>query len=133
MHKTVATMCPTIAAPCPQLPKFDWGQKNAFCNLCGKHVHNLSAMTRAEQDHLLHSQASPCVRYARLIPVAVLLLATSGAILAQENTDDAELGPVQITGGRIRGSSLEPMFLQSELDADTPLDEANAEKSDEKH
>lgn len=131
MHESVATMCPTIAAPCPQLPKFDWGQKNAFCNLCGKHVHNLSAMTRAEQDNLLHSQASPCIRYARLIPVAVLLLATSGAILAQDTPDSENLGPIEVLGGRRSGPILEPMFLQSELDADTPLDEANAEKSDE--
>ena len=140
MRKPIATMCSRIDAPCQQLPKFEWGQKRAFCDLCGKHVHNLSAMTRAEQDHLFNSQASPCIRYARLIPVAVLLLATSGAILAQDTPDSENLGPIEVLGGRRNGPILEPMFLQSEIDADMALfvpssdiDATNKVEPDESH
>jgi hypothetical protein len=138
MRKPIATMCPRIDAPCQQLPKFESAQKSAFCDLCGKHVHNLSAMTRPEQDQLFETQAHPCIRYARLIPATVLLLATSGPILAQESqaarsavdkhesaAQDEELEEIVVTGGGGRGPRLEPMFLQSELDADMALDDTN--------
>ena len=133
MSQPIATLCPRIDTPCQQLPMFNWGQKRAFCDLCGKHVHNLSAMTRREQDQLFVSQANPCVRYARLIPAAVLLIATSGSILAQESSEDEVLQPIEVTGGGIRGGGLEPMFLQSELDSDAALDDANTGESNEKH
>lgn len=134
MRKPIATMCPRIEAPCQQLPKFAWGQKRAFCDLCGKSVHNLSAMTRAEQDQLFETQASPCIRYARLIPAAVMLLASANPIFAQETTEQIEeLEPIQVMGGRIKMQSLEPMFLQSELDTDVTLDATNKAESDESH
>jgi hypothetical protein len=126
MHKPIATMCPRIDTPCQQLPKFEWGQKRAFCDLCGKHVHNLSAMTRAEQDRLFETQAHPCIRYARLIPAAVLLLASSGPILAQDSAEQVEeLDEIVVTGGGPRGPRLEAIFLQSELDTNTALDETS--------
>ncbi len=141
MRKSIATMCPRIEAPCQQLPKFAWGQKRAFCDLCGKSVHNLSAMTRAEQDQLFETQASPCIRYARLIPAAVMLLASANPIFAQETTEqDEELSEVVVTGGGGRGPRLEPMFLQSELDTDMALfvptsdtDATNKVESNESH
>ena len=142
MRKPIATMCPRIDAPCQQLPKFEWGQKRAFCDLCGKNVHNLSAMTPAEQDRLFEVQGSPCIRYARLIPAAVMLLASANPIFAQETTEQMEeLDEVVVTGGGMRrGPSLEPMFLQSELDADMALfmptsdiDATNKVESDESH
>ena len=132
MSQPIATLCPRIDTPCQQLPNFEWGQKRAFCDLCGKHVHNLSALTRREQDQLFVTQANPCIRYARLIPAAVMLIATSGSILAQENTDEEVLQPVQVMGGR-RGRTLEPMFLQSELDTETALDDSSTVESNEKH
>ena len=134
MSQPIATLCPRIDAPCRQLPKFEWGQKRAFCDLCGKHVHNLSAMTRPEQDQLFISQAAPCIRYARLIPAAVMLIATSGSILAQESAEQTEdLDEIVVTGGRIRGPVLETIFLQSELEVETALDDANTIESNEKH
>lgn len=133
MSKPVATFCPKIDAPCAQLPRFARGQKRAFCDLCGKHVHNLSAMKLGERDQLFASQVNPCIRYARLIPAAVLLLGSAGPILAQENSQDEVLQPVEVMGGRIRGSSLEPMFLQSELDDEATLDDSSNSESNEKH
>ena len=134
MRKPIATMCPRLDAPCQQLPKFEWGQKRAFCDLCGKHVHNLSAMTPGEQNRLFETHASPCIRYARLIPAAVMLLASANPIFAQETTEQSEeLGPIQVMGGRIKMRSLEPMFLQSELDTDMALDDTNKVESDESH
>ena len=134
MSQPIATLCPRIDTPCQQLPNFEWGQKRAFCDLCGKHVHNLSAMTRREQDQLFVSQANPCIRYARLIPATVMLIATSGSILAQESAEQTEdLGEIVVTGGGIRGPGLETIFLQSELDVDTSLDDANTVESNEKH
>ena len=141
MRKPIATMCPRIEAPCQQLPKFEWGQKSAFCDLCGKHVHNLSALTPAEQNRLFETQASPCIRYARLIPAAVMLLASTSPIFAQETAEqDEELSEVVVTGGGGRGPRLEPMFLQSELDADmavfmptSDIDATNKVESDENH
>lgn len=134
MRQPKANLCPQIDKPCQQLPHFDWGQKRAFCDLCGKNVHNLSAMTVLEQQQLFNTQARPCIRYARLIPAVVMLLGTSGISMAQDSEEDVALEPVQIRGGVIASRPiLEPMFLQSELAADPALDEANKGETNENH
>ena len=71
----IHTQCPRIESPCAQLPAFAPGQKSAFCDLCQKRVHNLSAMSARERAALLAGGGPLCVRYARLIPAAALLLA----------------------------------------------------------
>ncbi len=134
MSKPIATFCPKIDAPCAQLPTFERGQKRAFCDLCGKHVHNLSAMTLREHDQLFASKVNPCIRYARLIPTAVLLLAGSGWIHAQETSEQEEVfDQIIVTGGMRVAPSLEPMFLQSELDSEAALDDTSNGDSNEKN
>ena len=94
---TIHTQCPRIESPCAQLPAFAPGQKSAFCDLCQKRVHNLSAMTSREGAALLAGGESLCVRYARLIPAAALLLASHG-LPAQDSEDEGELEVIQVTG-----------------------------------
>jgi hypothetical protein len=118
-----ATLCPEITSPCAQLPQFAPGQKRAFCQLCCKQVHNLSAMTLTEQTQLYETQANACVRYARLVPAAILLLSSASAVLAQDgDTDNVKLEEVTVVGGG-RGPYVESVFLQSDLDDDVSLDD----------
>src|SRR4051812_9906801 len=55
-----------VGTPCDQ----DWSamagdERRRFCAGCGKHVHNLSAITRAEAERLVCEQAGNlCVRFA---------------------------------------------------------------------
>lgn len=117
---TIHTQCPRIELPCAQLPAFAPGQKSAFCDLCQKRVHNLSAMTSRERAALLAGGESLCVRYARLIPAAALLLASHG-LSAQDSEDEGELEVIQVTGGGIR-VAMEPVFLESEVEDDAWMD-----------
>ena len=117
---TIHTQCPRIELPCAQLPAFAPGQKSAFCDLCQKRVHNLSAMTSRERASLLAGGESLCVRYARLIPAAALLLASHG-LSAQDSEDEGELEVIQVTGGGIR-VTMEPVFLESEVEDDAWMD-----------
>jgi hypothetical protein len=56
-----------VASPC----EADWNampgdQQRRFCGDCGKHVYNLSAMTRPEAEQFLHEAAgTKCLRYFR--------------------------------------------------------------------
>jgi hypothetical protein len=55
-----------VASPCER----SWNEmrgdaQTRFCDHCGKHVHNLSAMTRSDAEKLIcESAGSLCVRYA---------------------------------------------------------------------
>jgi hypothetical protein len=122
--------CPQIASPCQQLPTFALGQKTAFCALCSKNVHNLSAMDNSEQAALFATKADACIRYARLIPIAVLLISGANAVHAQDAaTQNEELSEVVVTGGG-RGPYLERVFMQSEVSQDAVLDDAAAGSKD---
>lgn len=117
----IHTRCPRIESPCAQLPAFAPGQKSAFCDLCQKRVHNLSAMSARERAALLAGGGPLCVRYARLIPAAALLLA-SQAGLAQDSEDEApQMDIIEVTGGGIR-VAMEPVFLESEVEDDAWMD-----------
>lgn len=115
----IHTQCPRIESPCAQLPAFAPGQKSTFCDLCQKRVHNLSAMTGRERAALLGSGGPLCVRYARLIPAAALLLASQGA-LAQDVEGDSEQMEVVMVGGA--STVMEPVFLESEVEDDAWMD-----------
>jgi len=127
--------CPVVGEPCKQGPQFIHGQKTGFCDLCQKNVHNLSALTPMQRGKLLGSGENICVRYVRMVPATVLLLAVAAADAADatktmsqsdsEMHSSREMVSEQILGrlisvqGTVR---LEPMFLESELDdADEPL------------
>lgn len=131
----IHTLCPRIESPCTQLPKFAPGQKSAFCDLCSKHVHNLSALTAGERRSLLEREAHPCVRYARWLPVAALVAVgsmnaaaqESAGTDAQENSDNVAMEMVEVTGGGIRGVA-DLVFLESEVEGDESwLDDVSAE------
>lgn len=117
----IHTQCPRIESPCAQLPAFAPGQKSTFCDLCQKRVHNLSAMTTRERAALLAGGGPLCVRYARLIPAAALLLASHGAMAQDSEEEGSQMEVVEITGGGIR-TVTEPMFLQSETEDDAWMD-----------
>ncbi len=122
--RVVKTQCPRVDSPCPQLPKFERGQKSAFCGLCQTQVHNLSAMSTAERACLLGAAGPMCVRYSMLLPAAAMLLA-SGAAMAQdseENEDTARMDTVEVTGGGI-GRVTETVYLESEESDDAWMDE----------
>ncbi len=55
-----------IPTPCDT----DWSKmtgdaQKRFCDACGKHVHNLSAMSRDEAERLVNSSEKICVQFAR--------------------------------------------------------------------
>jgi hypothetical protein len=55
-----------VASPCPA----EWSamagdERRRFCTQCGKHVHNLSAMTAIEIEQLLEEDRNRCVRFYR--------------------------------------------------------------------
>jgi len=93
MANSTSRLCPRVDSPCSTPPTFAKGQKSAFCSSCQKDVHNLSALTAGAQQKLLAGGAQLCVRYVRLLPVAVMLVAMEGA-QAQEtsSTDPAAQG-----------------------------------------
>lgn len=111
--------CPRITSPCTQKLEFARGQQTAFCGLCQKHVHNLSAMSAAERAQLWLREQSPCIRYVRLMPAAVLVLASAGA--SGNEDDQSKLAPkelpmetVSVVGGI--GAPVEDVFLMSEVE-----------------
>jgi hypothetical protein len=55
-----------VASPCEKSwDEMSGDAQRRFCDHCGKHVHNLSAMTRSEAEKLIcESAGSLCVRYA---------------------------------------------------------------------
>jgi hypothetical protein len=65
-----------VREPCPR----DWDEmagdeRTRFCAGCGRHVHNLSAMTRDEAERVVCESAGRlCVRYERLASGAVRTL-----------------------------------------------------------
>ena len=122
----VLTRCPRIASPCEQLPTFERGQKQAYCSLCQKHVHNWSALSLGERARVLAEQAKPCVRYALWVPVSAALLL--GHAEAQDSKEAAPaLETVEIIGGAvIVDEPAATVFLESELPADAWLDEQEA-------
>jgi len=127
--------CPVVGEPCKQGPQFIHGQKTGFCDLCQKNVHNLSALTPMQRGKLLGSGENICVRYVRMVPATVLLLAVAAADAADAtktmSQSDSEMhSPREMVSEQILGRlisvqgtvRLEPMFLESELDdADEPL------------
>lgn len=54
-----------IPTPCPMLwENLDGDERKRFCDECGKHVHDLSALTRVEAEALLsENEAKLCVSY----------------------------------------------------------------------
>ena len=122
----VLTRCPRIASHCEQLPTFERGQKQAYCSLCQKHVHNWSALSLSERARVLAEQAKPCVRYALWVPVGAALLL--GHAQAQDSEEAAPaLETVEITGGTVlRHEPVVELFMESELAADEWLDEQEA-------
>lgn len=133
MVKSSARLCPRVDSPCSTPPTFAKGQKSAFCSSCQKDVHNLSALTAGAQQKLFASGAPLCVRYVRLLPVVVMLVAMEGAQAQETPSTDPqqsegteELREVVVGGG---GPYLESMFLQSDLDV--PLDDVLAGSVDD--
>ena len=67
-----------VKSPCPASWESMRGDdRTRFCEGCGRHVHNLSAMTRGEAESLLAECASAgrlCVRFARADDGAVQTL-----------------------------------------------------------
>lgn len=125
----IHTRCPRILSPCPQPPTFTAGVKSLHCVVCQKTVHNLSAMTAAERHALQASGGSACVRYARWMPLAMVLV--SGAVAAADTAgaqaDDAqdEMSEVMVGGAIL--DEWQSVFLETEieseddwLDADSP-------------
>lgn len=115
--------CPKIDRPCQTPPEFAPGQKQVFCSGCQKPVHNLAALTRQEQSDLLSQGKELCVRYRRLLPIAVVLLSSS--VVASEAlpaTQSKETEGVQIQHELMLGSVvdpssiLEPIFIESEVE-----------------
>ncbi len=121
MKKIEARLCPRVDSPCSTPPDFARGQVSAFCSGCQKTVYNLSAMTAPEQARLLTATEPLCVRYRNLLPAAAFAMAISSAANSAESTpapppeNKALPDVVMLTVGGA-GRSLEPMFLQSELD-----------------
>lgn len=113
--------CPRIEDPCLRPPVFARGQKQAFCSICQKHVHNLAALTPREQSTVLSQSGELCVRYRRLLPIAVVLLAST--VSAGEGNSQAppldanEAELVELVVGAISvDAALEPVFIESEID-----------------
>lgn len=112
-----ARLCPRIESPCQTPPVFARGEKRVFCSGCQKYVHNLAALTRDEQSSLLNRGQELCVRYRRLLPIAVVLLA--GAVTAGEDVQmlqNDEIMEQEMLGGTWpAGVPLEPVFIESEI------------------
>lgn len=108
------TSCPAIEAPCANLPSLARGQKVAFCTLCQKNVHNLSALAESERRSLLQSPQALCVRYALLIPA--LLIGGLNPVMAQDDSgEEVEvMDRMQVTGGRV--APPETVFRASDVD-----------------
>lgn len=120
------THCPRIASPCEQLPAFERGQKQAYCALCQKQVHNWNALSLGERARVLAAQVKPCVRYALWVPVGAALML--GHAEAQDSEEAAPaLETVEIIGGAvIVDEPAVTVFLESELPVDAWLDEQEA-------
>ena len=132
MVNSSARLCPRVDSPCSTPPTFAKGQKSAFCSSCQKDVHNLSALTAGAQQKLFASGAPLCVRYVRLLPVAVMLVAMEGAQAQETPSTDTQQSEgaeelIVVVGGA--GPYLESMFLQSDLD--TALDDVLASSVDD--
>lgn len=87
---------PELAFRCPRPPRFAADQRLAWCESCGKHVHNLSAISAREQEELIQAMPTACVSYNRprsLWPAAAAaLLLGSGMAMAQDQAapEDAQ-------------------------------------------
>ena len=131
--KTIeARLCPIIDSPCSTPPTFARGQVSAFCSGCQKTVYNLSAMTAPAQTQLLTANDSLCVRYRKILPAAAFALAIASgangaASVSEPPVEEELLKEVMFVGGG-RSRSLEPLFLESELDQS--LDEFDAQELD---
>lgn len=117
-------LCPRIESPCTTLPKFNHGQKSAFCGICQKTVYNLSAHSANEQRAVLAAVARPCVRYRHALTVAAVLAASSAPSFAQDASEESGLEPIMVTGGGAR-RTYEPVMLESEREEN--LDEPQAD------
>jgi hypothetical protein len=132
MKAIEARLCPIIDSPCSTPPTFARGQVSAFCSGCQKTVYNLSAMTAPAQTQLLTANDSLCVRYRKILPAAAFALAVSSvansgeAIVPPPPVGEEAMQEVYVGGGVSR--SLEPLFLESELDQS--LDEFDAQELD---
>lgn len=121
MKNIEARLCPRVDSPCSTPPEFVRGQVSAFCSGCQKTVYNLSAMTAPDQVQLLTATEPLCVRYRKLLPAAAFAMAIASAANSAESPpvppqeDEALQDNVMVTVGGA-GRSLEPMFLESELD-----------------
>ena len=89
-------------------------------------------MSAPAQAQLLTRAEPQCVRYRKIFPLTAIALAISSAATSAESIpvpseDEALQGLAMVTVGGA-GRSLEPMFLQSELDQS--LDDINASELD---
>jgi hypothetical protein len=55
-----------VASPCPvRWNELTGDDRTRACEMCGKHVHNLSAMTRSDAERALSDPAVECVTFLR--------------------------------------------------------------------
>lgn len=118
-------LCPRITSPCTQKLEFARGQRTAFCGLCQKNVHNISAMSASERAQLWVREQVPCIRYVALVPVAALALAATAQADEIEVTslEPVEVEATVIVGGI--GAPAEEIFLVSEGVDEPWLDETS--------
>ncbi len=107
--------CPRITSPCTQKLEFTRGQRTAFCGLCQKNVHNISAMSAPERAQLWARKQTPCVRYVRLIPAAVVVLSSVGVSASGAAESEISEEPMEwVEVGGVSGAPTEEIFLVSE-------------------
>lgn len=98
---------PAITSPCPRLPDIPIDAPQAWCTLCARPVHNLSALTQAARTELLQQSGPLCVSYRvtrrqlATLAMGTMLLATGTALSSDQRPDTAEApdGMVIVVGG----------------------------------
>ena len=127
---------PEIGFHCPRPPALARDQRSTWCNDCGKRVHNLSAMSAAEQQTLMSSKPNACISYRQkrsLIPAAVLLLAVASGQMMSTVSADEVIGqvpaeePEQVLMGAPIAPQSEPASIIESIPP-VPPDEVVVEK-----
>lgn len=109
---------PRINFSCPKPPALKPEQRLAWCADCGKHVHNLSAISAREQEELIAAQPNACVAYRRVLwPAAAALMLGAGLATAEEQPSElppvSESDEVFVLGGIGPTRELESIFLET--------------------
>lgn len=115
---------PPVRFRCPSPPPIADDQRSAYCSRCGKHVHNLSVLSQAEQDQWLATASAPCVRYRRpkaaALPLAAAVLLWTGSGAPQAQAADVETRDIDfdmdlvIVGGALPRPPLASVFLEED-------------------